>query len=341
VKSSQAYCCNTSPPDVAEWKAFLAGQQASSVYHTPEFVECLRRAQIELFLCTCRDQNGKLAGLAPIILDKLAPIPLLGYKAFAPAGMLAENQAVYAQMQAWCDSKLAGRALYFEQFIEDDARRDWFDYRGFRVDEHRNFLISLAGEAGAFRHAFSRAISRNVRRGKAMNLRWEPVRDPEGLRQALGLLNETCQRVQAPCLPWPLLRAVFRVLVPREMARIYLVWLKVDGRDVPINARVELMYHGKAIDWYTGSAESHIHTQAGTWLVDKILEDLQAAGMKSFDFGGGGRVGEDYGPAEFKRRFGGKEIRVTRFQRVYHPRLLKLASRGWKLIYRPDRVEEA
>jgi hypothetical protein len=341
MKADQAYCCSSSPPEEAEWNAFLADQKAASVYHTPEFVDCLKRAKIDLFLCTCRDQSGELAGFAPIILDKLAPIPLLGCKAFAPAGMLAVNQTVYAHMQAWCDKRLSSRALYFEQYIEDDARRAWFDQSGFRVDEHRNFLISLAGEPGAFRHAFSRAISRNVRRGKAMNLRWEPVRDPEGLRQALGLLNETCQRVQAPCLPWPLLRAVFRVLVPREMARIYLVWLKVDGRDVPINARVELMYHGKAIDWYTGSAESHIHTQAGTWLVDKILEDLQAAGMKSFDFGGGGRVGEDYGPAEFKRRFGGKEIRVTRFQRVYHPRLLKLASRGWKLIYRPDRVEEA
>ncbi len=341
MKTDQAYCCNNAPPELAEWNAFLAEHSAASVYHTPEFVECLRRAKIDLFLCTCRDSHGKLAGLAPIILDKLAPIPLVGCKAFAPAGMLASSQEVYARMQAWCDKRLSRRALYFEQFIEDDVRRAWFDDGTFRVDEHRNFLINLDGETGSFRHAFSRAISRNIRRGRAMNLRWEPVRDPEGLRHALALLNETCQRVQAPCLPWPLLRAVFKVLVPKEMARIYLVWLKVQDREIPINARVELMYHGKAIDWYTGSAESHIHTQAGTWLVDKILEDLQAAGMKSFDFGGGGRVGEDYGPAEFKRRFGGKEIRVTRFQRVYHPVLLKLARRGWKLLYRSDRGEEA
>jgi len=53
-----------------------------------------------------------------------------------------------------------------------------------------------------------------------------------------------------------------------------------------------------------------------------------------FDFGGGGRVGEDYGSAEFKRRFGGREIEISRHVQVYHPWLRALVRRGWRLLGR-------
>lgn len=324
-------------PERDEWHAFLEQMPGSTVYHSPEFADCLRLAGIECVILHARDKGDHLAGLALIILDRLAPIPVIGCKAFAPAGLLARDEATHRSLLKASDRRLRRRSLYFELFQNDDDAGSQLARAGFREDRHCNFLLDLDGETGSFRKRYSRSIRRNIRKAEARGIHWRHVRNLADLKIMDGLLNETCQRVEAPCLPWRLLKAVYHILVPRGMARMYLAFLPKGEASIPINARIELIFKGRSIDWYTGAAEEWIESQAGTWLVDRILEDLQKHGVHCFDFGGGGRVGEDYGPAEFKRRFGGREIEVIRFQKVYHPVLTGLARRAWGLLHGDQR----
>jgi len=320
-------------PDRDEWLCYTREHDWAAVYHSPQFADCLRNAGIPCYVIQAR-REGRLAGLAVVVEDRLLPLPFLGAKGFCPAGLLADGEREHRALLEALESLLRGRMLYLEVF--DRARvfdriRAEFDYLH---DRHRNFLIDLGAGLEAVRSGYSRAIRRNIARAQQYELRCRLATCSHDVRVAWQLLFETSRRVGAPVLPYPLLRAVHRQMVPCDMARIYLGELLVEGSWTAVNARVELLYKGWAIDWYTGSSVPFINTQVGPWLVDKVIEDCCSLDCHTFDFGGGGRVGENYGPAEFKRRFGGTEIEVTRYQRVYHPMLMQLARSGYRWVSR-------
>ncbi len=319
------------PPDDDEWREFLSAQPAASVYHTPEFRRALRLAGLTVHVETVR-RAGRLVGLGLVLLDRLLPVPLLGQKAFAPAGLLAVDEEALEELLDRLDRRLRSRCLYFEQYLDHRGLDGLLAGRGQRTDRHRNFLVDLDRPLEQIRASYSRGIRRNILAAEVHGFHWRLARTPDELASAHALLLETSRRVGAPPLPWGLLKAVHHELVPAGMCRIYLA-APSSGRGPVVNARVELLFQGRAIDWYTGTSESWAESQVGTWLVDQILADLHGRGLRVFDFGGGGRVGESYGPAEFKRRFGGQEIEISRHMQVYHPWLKRLARTGWRLLH--------
>jgi hypothetical protein len=317
------------PPGEDEWRDFLATRPEASVYHTPEFHRALRLAGLPCHVESVR-RDGRLTALGLVLLDRLLPVPLLGQKAFAPAGLLAADEHALHELLDRLDRRLRSRCLYFEQYLDHRDADATLTTRGLTVDRHRNFLVDLDLPLDQIRARYSRGIRRNIRAADQRGFRWRLARNPEELAAVHSLLLETSRRVGAPPLPWALLKAVHHELVPAGMCRIYLA---ATAQGQLVNARVELLHQGRAIDWFTGTSLEWAESQVGTWLVDQVLADLHGRGLTVFDFGGGGRVGEHYGPAEFKRRFGGREIEITRHMKVYHPWLKQLARAGWRLLH--------
>ncbi len=320
------------PPGAEEWQTLLQAMPRASIYHSPEFVRTLRVAEIPLHLFQAR-REGMLCGLAVIIEDKLLPLPLLGSKGFCPADLLVEDEEVERALLRAIDRRLGRRMLYLELFHPEAASH--FGDAGFRIDGHRNYILHLEQGYETLRERYSRSMRRNLRKAEDSGLRLRRLRGEEELGRVHELLSATARRVGAPALPRVLLKAVMRELIPQDMARIYLA--ECPKRERAINVRIELIYKGYVIDWYTGDDPDHRGSQAGPWLVDRILRELCELGCHTFDFGGAGREGQVYGPAEFKRRFGGEQIRVLRRMRVWHPLLLALARRGYKLVEKLSR----
>lgn len=301
----------------------------ASIYHTPVFHACLGVAGIESVVCSVW-RGSEAVGLAPVIVDRLAPLPLVGAKAFLPAGLLCDDDETHEALLAALAKRLRWRGLYLEIFDPGRGLDDLRARHGFRADRHRNYLIDLLPAMEKIRGRYSRAVRRNLRQADEHGLRMRPASSVEDLRTVHAMLQATSERVAAPSLPFELLRAVHHRLAPLGMARVYLAEVPEGERWRAVNARIELLHGGRAIDWYTGADPAMVHTQAGPWLVDKVLADLKGRGATLFDFGGAGRQGEDYGPAEFKRRFGGREVEVTRYQAVFHPWMTRLAAAFWK-----------
>lgn len=314
-------------PGPVEWQQLLDGSSRASIYHSPAFHRALRVAEIPLHLFQAR-RGGVLCGLAVIIEDRLLPLPLLGSKGFCPADLLAEDAEVERTLLRAIDRRLGPRMLYLELFHPEKESRFCTD--GFRIDGHRNYILHLEQGYEALHQRYSRSMRRNLRKADESGLRLRRLRNEGELERVHELLSATARRVGAPALPRVLLKAVARELMPLDMARIYLA--ESPEGDRVINVRIELIYKGYAIDWYTGDDPERRESQAGPWLVDRILRELCAMGCHTFDFGGAGREGQVYGPAEFKRRFGGEQIRVLRRMRIWHPFLLAIARRGYRLL---------
>ena len=319
-------------PEREQWTAWLAARD-HSVYHTPEFLTCLQKSSVPTHVYHAL-QEGRLAGLALIIEDRILPFPFFGAKGFCPAGLLTENEDVLQALLLAMQKGLRRRMLYLEVYEADTEETPVYP-TNWRRDHHLNYHIDLGLGMAEVRRRYSRAIRRNVKRAELEQPRWRLVATVGELRAVWRLLRDTSLRVGAPVLPWQLLRTVFHQLGPRKGCRCYVAEIPDgSGEWVMVNTRVELVWGSRAIDWYTGGVESFSQMQIGTWLVDRILADLERAGVRVFDFGGAGRMGGDYGPAEFKRRFGGERVSICRFQYRFHPWLLAIARQCYRLIWR-------
>jgi serine/alanine adding enzyme len=301
----------------------------TSVFHSPEFVTCLREVGLSVHAVQAR-LGSDLVGLALVFEDSLYPLPLIGKKGFCPGGFLAHDLEVKTVLLEGLKKHFARKQLYLEVY-EAQSTLEPLAQNNLSTQDYLNFLIDLREEQAETFDKYNRSMRRNIRRAAANALRLKEVTTTGDLKAAFRLLRRTSRRVQAPLLPWVLFKAIFEHLVPAGFVKIYLAEMPDGQAWRPVNTRVELLYQGVATDWFTGSDESTAQQQTGAWLVDQVLRDLKSKGIQTFDFGGAGRVGQNYGPAEFKRRFGGEEVGVRRVLHTYHPHLKQLARKVFLL----------
>ena len=86
--------------------------------------------------------------------------------------------------------------------------------------------------------------------------------------------------------------------------------------DQILAGRIVLLYRGTAYDWYAGSTPQGKRLHADEWLVWRAMLLAKEHRAVRFDFGGAGEPDQDYGPREFKRRFGGPITNIGRYTKV-------------------------
>lgn len=69
-------------------------------------------------------------------------------------------------------------------------------------------------------------------------------------------------------------------------------------------------------------------------MVWQVLEWGATKGYRTFDFGGAGKPGEDYGPRRFKAKFGGTLVNYGRNVCVHAPMRLKLSEKVYNIARR-------
>lgn len=71
---------------------------------------------------------------------------------------------------------------------------------------------------------------------------------------------------------------------------------------------------------------------ANSCLVWDSIRRAAARGLRNFDFGGAGWLGETYGQGNFKAKFGGTLVERGRYRRVYAARSLQIAQATYSFI---------
>jgi lipid II:glycine glycyltransferase (peptidoglycan interpeptide bridge formation enzyme) len=94
-----------------------------------------------------------------------------------------------------------------------------------------------------------------------------------------------------------------------------------------------LIHKGRIIDWYAGSDRAFSSYCPGELLIWHALQWGKEHHFHLFDFGGAGKPDEDYGPRQFKAKFGGTLVNYGRNIYVHHPHLLRLSQWGYQ-VYR-------
>jgi len=323
----------------AEWRRFVDEHPQGNIFHTPEMFQVLARAKGHHPTLWAAVGNGGhvLALLLPVrisLIDGL--LSLFTTRSVVYGSVLCapgrEGQEALAMLLHTYKREVKGRPLFTELRNLSDLSdlQSVLNECGFAYEEHLNFLIDLDQPEETIWHKVNKGGRKNVRRSRNKGTIIEELTARQKLTTVYQLLRETYTRVRIP-LPSPaLFEAAFDILAPRGMFKIFLA--RVDERYV--GTRLVLMHKGRIVDWYAGDHRAFSAYYLNEFLVWHILLWGKEHHFHLFDFGGGGKPSEDYGPRKFKAKFGGTLVNYGRNICVHHPHLLRLSQWGYQLYRR-------
>ncbi|MFZ5917456.1 MAG: lipid II:glycine glycyltransferase FemX [Chloroflexota bacterium] len=326
-------------PDEA-WRRFVAEHPDGNVFHTPEMFQVFARARgHQVSLWAAQDDQGQiLALMVPVKVTVLGgPLARLASRSVVYGGILCVSssaaQAALGQLLNAYNRSAVGHTLFTEVRHLADAS----DFQATMQDNHyvyephENFLIDLDLPLEALESNIHKSARKSLRR--ALNsdlLAIETIHDRTLLPTWHALLQHTYQNAQVPLADLSLFEAALDILHPAGMIQFLM------GRveDTYVAASVALLYKGTIYGWYRGFDRAYSSYLPNDLMVWQVLQWGATNGYHTFDFGGAGKPGGDYGPRKFKAKFGGRLVSFGRNTCVHSPRLLKLSEWGYRLSRR-------
>jgi CelD/BcsL family acetyltransferase involved in cellulose biosynthesis len=305
------------------WDEFVAAQPDGVVYQHSAWLRCLAAEYGHSLtgLC-CEDAAGRLTGVLPLMATRGLPL-LRGSESFGArlaslprtpvAGPLArEPQTLAALLEAAVErARVAGVRL--------QVKRAAADLEGLAADLggapwRASHVVALPGNPAEIRFGNSRNHSRirwAVNKATKEGLR---VRDASGaadVRAWYRLYLETMREVLVPPRPLRLFEAMWRELEPRGLMRLHLAEHDTGGLAA---GSIVLGLGRTAFYAFNGRRRSALRWRPNEVIQWEAIHAACAAGFVRYDLG---EVAEgDAGLTEFKRKWGGEELRLHRY---YHP----------------------
>lgn len=325
--------------DADPWGQFVAGHPQGNIFHTPAMFEVFARTRgYRPTLWAVVNEDDRVLAILPCVQITIVGGVLrqLTTRSVAYGSVLCApgpaGEAALALLLRSYSLGARGGGLLTELRNQSDlaAVQPLLRASGFAYEEHLNFLIDLTLPQERLWQSIRPSARRNIQKARKAGVVVAEVCDTGDIPAVYALLQQVYRRIQVPLPDRSLFEAAFELLYPRGMLRVLTAC--VEG--VAIGALTLLIFNGVLIYWYTGTLREHTAYRAGDLLVWHALELGGRLGLRTFDFGGGGRPDEEYGVRDFKAKFGGELVSFGRNTCVHAPLQLRLSTTGYQLVRR-------
>ncbi len=318
--------------NLSQYNEFLAQSSDATIFHTIEMqhsfsFDPLYKPEIAI----CIDQDEIVGALTWVVRKEysglLGPLTARSISWGGPLVPNHDNRVLSQLLETYIKSVKS--VTVFSEFRNlFDLSWAWpdFERHGFTCEPHMNYLIDLSMSQDQLMKAMSQSRRKMLRRViNKGDLQVREVFSEKEIEQFYQLVQLTYQKVRKP---YPSLsHFVGAKRVMGDAAGCFICYKD----SVPIASRFVLCNNSVVYDWYAGSDPDHNHLNPNEFIVWEILKWAKDRGHNIFDFGGGGDPSKPYGPREFKRRFGGREVFFDRFVLVHKPFIMKLAKVGFSI----------
>ena len=324
---------------VEAWRSFVEEHPQGGIFHTPEMFDvfCRVKAYRPELWAVCEGE-GVLALLLPVNITLLnGLLRHLTTRAVVYGSVLcrptAEGRGALAQLLS-AYKRGAGAGVLFTELrhLSDlEEIQPTLNGYGFQFEDHLNYLIDLNRPPEAVLQGISRRTRKRIRQGlRRGEVVIEEAQGHDQVTLCYDLLQESYAVAGVPLADRSLFDAAFDVLHPRGMVKFLLAY--VDRQCVA--SSVELLYKDCIYGWYSGVDRACSSYAPNEMLMWHILEWGAQNGYRTYDFGGAGKPGEEYGVRDFKAKFGGDLVCYGRNTCVHAPLRLAAGKVGYQLYRR-------
>jgi len=319
------------------WRRFVEQHPAGNIFHTPEMfrVFSLAKGHKPLLWAAVNDDGSPLSLLLPVQITLFRGILAgLTTRAVAYGGMLCADSPIGGEALATLANAYRQQTSRNVLFTELRNLSDLSGIQavlagcGFAHEAHLNFLIDLQRSETELWANVSKSGRQSVRTSRNKGMVIEEATDCQQIGIGYELLQKVYARAGVPLADLTLFQAAFDVLAPQRMFKAFLARA---GKHY-IGAVSLLTYKERVLTWYAGSDRtfsSHCPTEALIW---HAIQWSRENGFRIFDFGGAGKPDEDYGPRDFKAKFGGRLVDYGRAICIHAPTRLKLSQAGYQAM---------
>lgn len=324
--------------DEVLWSQFVNNSMQGNVFLTPEMFRVFAGTNgHQPNLLAAVDNDGQPLALLLTVEIALFPGPLRYFstRAIAYGGLLSapgpKGQKALEALLYLYRRRMKDGCLFTELRNQCDysCLQPMLHDQGFAFQPHLNHLIDLNPDEATLWANVSKSAQQRVHSAQHKGVVVEEVNGSgEQLEAAYALLQDVYKRAMVPLASRSLFNAAADILAPKGMLKIIMARLG----DRYIGVRL-LLIHGKTVvDWYAATDRVFASYSPGELLVWHTLQWAKENDFQLFDFGGAGRPDRDYGPREFKSKFGGTMVNYGRNVCVHAPIRLALSQAGYRLL---------
>lgn len=313
------------------WDDFVRSHPHGSVFHTAGMCRAFNQTRKYRSLAlAAQDDSGKIqAMIAPVRVDAISSLTrALTSRAVMFAEPLCspepESAIAVRRLLSRHDSNVCHSTLYTEVRSMHAAVKECpiLEQANYKPHAFLNYVIDLSQSKEQLWRNVGKQMRGNIRRSFNRGVEIDMGNSPELQRRAYAQIHQSLRRAMVPCPSSQLFEAVCRELGGVLQVRV----AHIHGRDVA--GTISLAWGDRFFAWYGGTNRPRcLHPFACI-----VWDEIQWAhdhGLQRYDFGGAGEPNRYYGPREFKSRFHGDLVQIGRCRKVYSPRLLALAQRGY------------
>lgn len=332
---SISFTCPTAATD--EWDRYCSSHPKGSVFHT--------RKLLEAYAGTPGNSVHAEAAVSPsgriVALLTAVRVSTLG----GPFKPLASRSIMYAEpicdnneegisglreLIQRHDDKMRRRVLFTEirPLMAEGPEAKALGAEGYERLGYYNYVVDTACGAEAAWLRLSKSCRKHIKQSENRGLTVTIETGANAIRLMYAQVRESYQRSKVPLADESLFHAAVNAFGPGEVQ----VRIARCGDQV-LAGGISLIHRDRCFAWYGGSqrVSGLCPFDCLTW--DEIRWCCEN-GIRYYDFGGAGWVGEEYGPREFKAKFGGELTEFGRYRKVYAKLATQFAKYSYNLLRR-------
>jgi CelD/BcsL family acetyltransferase involved in cellulose biosynthesis len=311
--------------ELSRWDEYVAAHPKGSVFHTSHMVRTFAAAQNhEPLAIAAVNAGGEIVALLVAVHVKTLSGPASPFASrsiwHAEPICNEDDEGIAGLMTLirWHDRWMKSRSLFSEvrPLSAPGAERVALESCGYEFKDYLNYLVDLDRGVQSLWQGISRSCRQKIGRSERRNVVVEDATTREGIDQMYRLVAMSYGRSRIPLADISLFRSALSLL-PAGVAQVRIA--RHEGNAAA--GGIALLYKRRMYAWYGGTSRAQGVSPFDCLTWDELRWGCQN-GQQLYDFGGAGWPGEEYGPREFKSKFGGQLVNYGRYQKVYS---------GWKL----------
>jgi len=326
--------------DKNKWAEFVRQNPDGNFFQTPDLYEVYEKTRNynPIFLAITNDQDNILALLLAVRIQEFGGfMGSISSRSVIQGGPLFQNSesgrealslllteydkiakqyVLYTEIRNTCD-----RSLLKETFFE----------LGYEFKDHLNILVNLKKPKDVLIAGLSKSRRRFIRKAKENGVVVEEIKIREQIPVFYELLKKTYENAKMPLVDISLFDAAFSILYPKNRIKFFLA----KHNDEYIGGIMTPIYKNVITEWYITGSREHSKLYPSDTITWYPIEWGAENGYLIFDFGGAGEPEKEYGVRDFKMQFGGELINLGRYLKIYSPKKMWIAKKGfeyWKKI---------
>lgn len=318
---------------VDKWSAFVKEHPSGNIFQTWEMHQVFSKTKgYTPHVTAALDETGNILALIPAVNVTLYPqfYPMLSTRSISYGGILLnEDPQINHELFNIYTSNIKNKALFieFRNHIDMNQFALVLKDNDFEFEDHINYEIDTTPDADDIWKNFSNQARRNIKKSQKAGLTIKDIEHADQLHILYGFLKKTFDAVKVPTPDFSLFQAIYDILLPRQMAKITLVY----QQNKPLAAGLFLTFKGVMYSWYYSADDTYRKLCPTDAMIWHNLQWCHENNFHTFDFQWAGRRNETYGVRRFKEKYHGKEVVYGRHVKVLHPMIFQLSKSAYAL----------